>query len=128
MYNYFSDDIDWEAVNAEIQAMDWVELVRGLDHREKWKKFLDVLLEITKVHIPKRKACTCSGPKIPRERKVLLRRRRKIQKTLLAHNSEGKTRKLKKELLEIENKLLMSYKKSRRTQEEKAVASIHKNP
>ena len=127
-YNYFSESIDWLSINEVLLKHKWDEEFEKCNHEEKWKRFLDICLVTTANHVPKRKPFNPRQLQIPRDRKILLRRRRKIQKLIFKDLSQGRTNKLKRELLDIETKLQISYTKSREMEEEKAVSNIKKNP
>ena len=127
-YNYFDETVDWEAINNHLKSQNWELLFQGLNHRDKWRKFIDVCLDVTMRYVPKRKIYEGNRSRVPRDRKILLRRRRKIQKFLEKKNSPGRIGRLKRELLSIEVRLQASYESSRQVEEEKAVTAIQKNP
>ena len=105
-FNYFNDLVDWEVVNSALQSKNWNEIFSGLDHCDKWKKLLEVCLEVTELHVPKRTPFNPSLSNIPRDRKILLRRRRKIKKLLpRKNNSQVRIGRLRNELLKIQLKL-----------------------
>ena len=61
---------------------------------------------------------------VPRDRRILMRRRRKIAKQLANSPAPSKKCKLENELIEIEDKLQASFKKSNDFQETKAIEAI----
>ena len=66
--------------------------------------------------------------KIPRTRRILMRRRCKVNKQLSYVKSQARRTKLEDEAREIEKKLQQSYKQEHSDMEGKAVNSIKTNP
>ena len=79
-------------------------------------------------HAPKKKTNNSKKKLIPRDRRILMRRRRKIAKQLANSPAPSKKCKLENELIEIEDKLQASFKKSSDFQETKAIEAIKRNP
>ena len=101
----FSDDIDWESINEELALIQWVQKFDGLDPQEKLNSFLLTCETIMKKHVPLKKIHTNSRRgNIPRDRRLLMRRRTKVTKQLAKFpNGAAKTR-LNQELIAIEIK------------------------
>ena len=81
-------------------------------------------------HVPLKKSATScvSKNKIPRNRKVLMRRRRKLTLQLnKIGNSASNKNKLTKLIAGIEKSIIQSHAKSRSYQENKAIQAIKKN-
>ena len=95
-------------------------MFQALNHRDKWRKFKDICLDVIMRYFPKRKVYQGNRSRVPRDRKILLRRRRKIQKFLGKKNSADRIGRLKRELPSIEVRLQALYESSRQVEEEKA--------
>lgn len=125
--NFFSEEVNWAALEDSLSKHDWEfqdqNMNEMLDH------FLDVCLDAASQFVPAKEneASRESRGKIPRERKNLMRRRRRINKHLQKTTSEPRRKKLKEEARQIEKKLQASYRKTRQNQEHKAVHAIKKN-
>ena len=65
---------------------------------------------------------------MPRDRRVLMRKRRKIQNKLLSHEDQPLITKLENQLLEVEAKLKASHETQREHEENLAVSAIKANP
>ena len=128
--NSFSEDTDWSGLEHELKQQDWVSEFRSLDPQQMLDKFLEVCTAVSLKYVPIRKIDGSSKSKsqIPRERKNLMRKRRRINLQLRKTASEARRKKLKMEATEVERQLLKSYQKSRMDCETKAVNAIKKNP
>ena len=108
--NFFSNDIDWELICQQFDTIDWNELL--LDHPPDAQ--LDIIIEkfyeICKANIPLRKSASRTGkPKIPRERRILMRKRKKVSDQLKLQLSEARRKKLQRKLVDIEVSLQKSH-------------------
>ena len=110
-FNYFSENIDWVQINEVLEAFDWVMEFRNLDPSQKLEKFLNIIQEISEKYVPKRALKAGKTNTAPKERKILMRKRRKIQKQLLRTPNENKTQRLLNALIKIEMELQDSYRK-----------------
>ena len=128
--NFFSEDTDWVGLESELRQTEWRAEFRSLDLHQMLGRFLEICIEVSEKYVPKRKVNCSSKTKsqIPRERKNLMRKRRRIKIQLQKITSEARRRKLKMDAKEVEIQLLKSYQKSQMDCETKAVNSIKKNP
>ena len=92
-----------------------------------YERFLDVCSSIAREHVPERIVRETSSSRIPRDRRILMRRRRKVTLQLQKTTSEEKRNRLKKESIQIEMKLQASYRNTQSVEESKAVNAIKKN-
>ena len=90
--------------------------------------FIKLCEETAKTHVPPRRSAVKKKHKIPRDRRILMRRRSKVNKQLQKQQPPSKKKQLTKELVEIELKLQDSFEKSHSAQEQKAIEVIKKNP
>ena len=128
--NFFSEDTDWSGLEHELKQQDWVSEFRSLDPQQMLDKFLEICRAVSLKYVPIKKIDGSSKSKsqIPRERKNLRRKRRRINLQLRKTASEARRKKLKMGATEVERQLLKSYQKSRMDCETKAVNAIKKNP
>ena len=123
LYNFHSEIIDWDLVNEDLKNINWLqELDPDLfDPDLQYARFLDKCLLVMKKHLPLRKP-----PKkfstIPRDRRILMRKRKKLSK------KNFKTNKIKKKLIDIELLLQKSHKDERDKAELDASEKIKTNP
>ena len=90
--------------------------------------FTHICAEVSEKYVPKRKASgKRKGNCIPRTRRILMRRRGKINKQLASAVTDCKRIKLSTELKDIEKKLKESYQAEKSEMEHRAVTAIKKN-
>ena len=126
--NFFSDNVDWQGLQLDLQQVSWEEIFDGKTSAEKYDLFLSICEEKCPLYVPLRRSALPRKSKIPRERRILMRRRTKIHKQLCKHQPPSKKQQLVDELIDIELKFQDSYSRSLTAQEQKAVESIKKNP
>ena len=127
--NFFSDDTDWAGLDAELNSHDWKREFYSMETSEMTDRFIDICSSTAANHVPTRKRHPGGQPKsrIPRDRKNLMRRRRRICTQLRKTTSEARRKKLKDESRDVEKRLQHSYRQSQKYCEEKAVSAIKKN-
>ena len=127
--NFHSDEADWEGLDKSLKNVNWEEL-GNLEPEKSLDKFIKACAERSAVFIPKRKD---SGPvkkkasRIPRTRRILMRRRTKVNEHLTKPLTETQQNKFTAELIDIEKKLQESYRTEKSDMEHKAVNTIKKN-
>ena len=127
--NFFSTDVDWIAINEELSKVPWDTNFAGLDPVGKLNSFLDTCECIMTRFVPKKKTSNVTRRNnIPRDRRILMRRRRKVVKQLSKHPTGNTNLRLNQELIAIELKLQDSYRNASSDQEKKAVDAIKRNP
>ena len=127
--NFFSEEVNWEVIQSELRSHDWISELNQFDNVEdKLNHFIHISETIATSHVPKKKLAGSKKRIIPRDRKILMRRRRKVVKQLITVTSPSRKTKLNSELVEIELKLQVSYSKSSDYQEQKAIEAIKRNP
>ena len=128
--NFFSDDTDWDQMKNELSQVNWEQKYTTItDPVDKLDKYAKICESIAVKHTPKKKIAKLAGKsKIPRDRKILMRRRRKVVNQLAKHQTPTLRRKLSRELIEIEMKLQDSFILYNTIQENKAIESIKRNP
>ena len=128
-HNFFSEDVDWDAIRSELKKTEWQEDLAQMDSAADMLNLLiSTCEEIGGAHAPKKKSDKSKKHLIPRDRRILMRRRRKITKQLRIHQPPSRKKTLDNELISIEEKLQESYNKSHDFQERKAIQAIKRNP
>jgi hypothetical protein len=127
--NFFSEETNWAGLEEEMQNQDWETAFDGLDLNDMMSHFLGICLDAARKHVPVKQGRSGSKSRghIPRERKNLMRRRRRVNAQLRKTISEPRREKLKTEARDIEKKLQASYRRSRDEREHKAVSAIKRN-
>jgi hypothetical protein len=83
--------------------------------------------EITSKHVPLKTLMRKNCPKIPRDRRILMKKRRKLQIQMSKDISEARKDKLKKKLIKIEIALQKSIAAAQNYREAKAISAIKTN-
>ena len=126
--NFFSNDIDWDSLKKNLD-IDWNLLLRDHPPDRKLEIITEKIYEVCSAHIPERKSLDRSGkPKIPRDRRILMRKRKRANDKLKLSLSESRRKKFERQLVNIELLLQKSHNDSRSFREEKALDAIKKNP
>ena len=127
--NFFNEDVDWNSLDDELRNYNWSAEFRALTPEKMLDKFLQVCLSIAKDYVPLKARAKKQGntSKIPRDRRNLMRRRRRVNTQMRKTTSEARRKKLKLQARDIEKKLQDSYRQSRKFGEDKAVGAIKHN-
>ena len=129
-FNFFDETINWEKVQDEFESYHWEDEFKNRDVDGMVDKLTEICERVCLNHIPLKKLSSSIGgkSKVPRNRKVLMRRRRKLNLQLdKVGISNAKRDRLKKSLVDVEKSILQSHAKSKSYQEIKAVQAIKKN-
>ena len=91
---------------------------------------LQICEKLSQDFIPTRKPFKKSkkSSRIPRDRRILMRRRSKIEKKYILSKNSIQTKKLHSQLIEIEKQLQLSHRKSASDEEKKVTEAIKVNP
>lgn len=128
-FNFFDENINWDDVNNAFSNVDWENDLKDLDVDAMVKHFIDVVEKVCNDLVPlKPPTASKNKSKIPRNRKLLMRRRRKLNIKLQQPNlSSTKRNSLTNALINIEKTILESLQHSHMYQESKAIDAIKKN-
>ena len=111
--NFFSEDVNWEELESSLQQVDWPSEFVDKNPDEQFNHFVATCENIAQLHVPlKRSTAPKRKSKIPRDRRILMRRRTKINKQLAKHQPPSKRQQLINELVDIELKFQESYARS----------------
>ena len=124
--NFFDSKVKWEQLENELSLTDWNAQLRGKTADDTYEEFVKVLQVTCPRHIPKKR---CRKRKsIPRDRKLLMRRKRRIKSRLQKTHCPRLREKLTKVLAKIDLQLTESVKVELEREEERAVGVILTNP
>ena len=127
--NFHSDEIKWDEVTKEFQAINWSDELIDLHPDEMLSKFMQILLAVCSRLVPIKKSTSISTTtKIPRERRNLMRKRRALEIKLGKTSSVTRIRNIEGKLTNIEILLQKSYQATHQQGEMRAVQSIKSNP
>ena len=130
--NFFSEDTNWDAILLRLSQHNWIRELQGLSVEAMLSRFSSVCLSVSREFTPLKKHVLRSSPKkrslIPRHRRILMRKRRRLKMQLLKANSEARCNSISRSLIEIEIKIQDSLRRQSEFEEQKAVESIKRNP
>ncbi|GAB1597390.1 hypothetical protein Ahia01_000015400, partial [Argonauta hians] len=118
---------DWKTIEEEFNQIDWSDCLSPDDIDAKLANFMSVIQKICVKTVPKIQAKPTRNL-IPRERRILMRRRIKISSRLSKQQCPNARSKLTKRLLDTEEELTLSHAKEREEREKKAIEMIKSNP
>merc|ERR1711874_687712 len=126
-YNY--ETADWKSIKLSLKNVNWSEMLENYKTSEQKKnKILEVVIKIVEENCLKfryRRGVLIN--KIPRDRRILLRKRKKIRAKLESKVvSSIRKSVIKKSMEEIDNKLLLSHENEKNDLEKRALKI--KNP
>ena len=126
-YNLMSKKVDWCRLRAMMDAHDWGPTFSGLSVTGMLNKFIEICEKAVTECCPKKPKKKRRNP-IPRQRRVLMRKRTKLRKSLLSEQDLARKIGIKTRLTSIEKDLQTSYKTQNEMEERKAVDAIKDNP
>ena len=127
-FNFFK--ADWNQINESLNNINWKTEISNKNVNEFSEFLLDTTLNCVSQHCPEfinKPGRTNS--KIPRDRRILFRQRKRKTK-LIKYTTLQRQRRLniEKEIMEIERKLIISYREQYAAEEENAINNIKSNP
>ena len=127
--NFFSNDIDWELISKQFEEIEWSTILSDQSPEMKLDIIMEKICKICIDNIPVRKSLSRTGrPKIPRDRRILMRKRKKISDQLKLNLSDTRKNKLNRKLVDIEISLQSSHRAAKSAREIKAIQAIKTNP
>ena len=126
--NFQSPDVDWTALADDLQSHNWNQEFRHKDTMGMHEAFMEACLTISQLHVPDRKTQQKKASHVPRHRARLMHNRARILKSINTCTKQSQKMKMQSRLTEIETALRSSREQQSSADEEKAVASIKKNP
>ena len=129
--NFFAEDTNWDRMNSELEEINWTALFEDKTVENALELFIKTCERIaSKFTIPKvtQPNARRNKPIIPRDRRILMRKRTRLRKQFNATCNISKKASLRMRLAEIEGKLQESYREQEIYNESKAVDAIKINP
>ena len=123
--NFFSESVSWEDIKTDLGEVDWCSLMKHSDPEHHYETLVSTCLQISRKHVPPRR--TAKKSSIPRDRKILMRKRSKLQKRLRNRTHDAPTHVLEHKIAQIEEKLKMSVETELERSETLAVSRIKSN-
>jgi len=119
---------NWDEMNKTLNEADWQTLMKNRGPNQMFKIFLETIETACIKNIPMKSDCRLKRCKIPRKRRILMRKRTKLNKQLTTAISSKDNQQILLKLHNIENQLIRSYDLDRELEETNAVEEIKVNP
>ena len=124
--NFYHKNVNWVTLDKEIMDTKWIESFDENSIEESYNFFCSKLLELCQKHIPKKNKRR-NRTHIPRDRKILMKKRSVIQKKIQSCHPRNKSRLLLC-LENIEQSIIQSHEEENYNIEKKAIENIKRNP
>ena len=129
LLNLHSESTNWMNIKSSISNNNWINIFRDLSPTEMLEKILDVCQDAATKNAPKKLQRKYGARrKIPRERKILMKKRTRHRRQYKAATTQARKDSSFSKLTEIEAKLQESYATQDQREEDKAVEAIKSNP
>ena len=93
--NFMSEDVDWPGLEEDLNNQDWDRTFAGLQPTQMMNKFLEICTTTAQKFVPVRQHTKRpKSHRIPGPRRILMRRRTKVNKQLTGKPSEAKRHRL----------------------------------
>lgn len=124
--NFLSKSVPWDEFKKEIDKVDWTKLLHDTDPVIQYDIIHKTCLDISGKFVPTRKPI--KKKIIPRDRKILMRKRTKLRKKLRYTTSDTNVHRIEANITTIEDKLKASVVAENMRKEIQAVSCIKTNP
>ena len=127
-FNY--ETADWESIKGNLRMIKWSEVLEECKTSEdKLRVIMEIVMKIVEENCKKFKNQRGSQMnEIPRDRRTLLRKKKKLKSKLKCINSVERKSHLEQAINDIDRKLLSSHKEEKIKREERAIRNIKSNP
>ena len=119
--NFFHQNINWEAINQDIEQINWESKFANSSVQENFDTFRTELLKITCKHVPKKKAFRKKKKYIPQDRKILMKKQKILQGKIVASRNPSQIARHIESIEGIERSLKNSLDNEKRSREDRAI-------
>ena len=122
--NFYSAKTKWDSITRELVEINWLEALQGKNVTDMFNVLLQKLNCICTKYTPRKLSCF-NKQSIPRDRKILMRKKSKLHKKLV--RNPPNRQKLIDTIHNLEERLVLSHINEQERQEEEAVQAIRTN-
>ena len=126
--NFFHEDVKWDLVNQAFADVDWSTELADRSIDEMHEHISTKIREVSWEHFPVRRGMSKKKSNIPKDRSVLMRKRRKVNQKMKDARDFPTKRKLSEQLMKIEMELAESHSREQTREENRAIRAIAANP
>ena len=125
--NFHHRAVKWDDMTIELAEVDWSGELAQHDVEDMFEAFRRVLLGVCEKHVPRRTMRGNRRSRIPRDRKILMRKRCKLRKKMERELNPIQSSTLKNQLKELELKISKSHEDEMMRVEGEAIDAIRDN-
>ncbi len=118
---------NWIKINEQLSSIDWKSVLSDLDVKSCWMIIQQRLAAALYSYSPPKQIHTLRISREHRERKRLMKKRRKITKKQSNNISPQQLEKLNQQILDIENEIKISHDNENEKEEREAISRIKEN-
>lgn len=119
---------EWTKINLKLNSINWDVVFKDCDLQQKVKLLNDKIEEVCSQTIPPKPQRSKKLSIIPRDRRIMMRKRGKLRNQMKQARSTSRERSIFLKIHKIEKALHDSYTCSRQSEETKAINVIKENP
>ena len=123
--NFMSDRVEWDKIKLDLGNLIWRELLEDKNPESMYDILCNKITETSIKHVPPRRAKWQN--KIPRDRKILMRKRRKIALKIENERNPRTVERLKADHATVEANLIASHMEEAQKEESKLIQAIKMN-
>ena len=124
--NFWDSRVDWLSLRCDLRNIEWTFATLDRSPAEIYKEIVAKVTKICLKHVPEK--VVNFKTRIPRDRRILMRNRRNINKKLARGVSNATAHLLGNKLKKINAQLILSHEEEIRQEECNAIEKIHQNP
>lgn len=126
--NFFSEETNWSKLDKDIKSVNWDDMLTELSPSDTLNSIIEKVINLCEASVPISKKTIPRKHHIPKQNRILMRRKKRINQRLTRNNvTENSRLKLNQEKFSIENKLKTIHMETRLNEEKKATAAIKQN-
>ena len=124
--DFWNYNVQWDKIREKFAGYDWDTLFTNLNPNDIYEKLCSIINDVSFRNVPKKRIW--KGKDIPRDRRILMRRRSKLNKKLPTLMCERSKNNVHSELIKIDDKIVASHVAELAKMESKAVNKIKNDP
>lgn len=124
--NFWSEETDWVSMKMALGQIEWDKLFADKNPDKIYEIFLTVITDVASKHAARKNKRNFSL--IPRDRRVLMRKRNKLSKKLKSEINLREAEQIERALVDLEKSLIASHRAEIIRREQEAVSKIKENP
>ena len=108
--NLFSEETNWERIRAALSEVNWTQEFQNRSPFEMNNILLDTCASLVTINAPKKIKRKLKFSRIPRHRRILMRKRTRLRKNYHRENRVARQKSIQTKLVVVERQLQESYR------------------